>query len=601
MSMSKTEQGKIQRIISNNLYAFRFMWNNSKPYLFTQLFHSVFNAVCAPIYIVLTSILFNMLDTGVNFRDAIQIVLIMAAVRLANIVWNWIYGRSIVAKYHQELHYRFQKKIFEKVRTLELSKYDDPDFYNNFIVSMNISDSIMAGAISNITNIFGFALTIVSVTSVLVYVDFTAAFIILASSALSMLIKSKRNKIEFQKEIDFTPIIRKGHYITRLFKQDDYAKELRITELHKNLEHEYDENTKDYNKLAKTYGLKKVFIDIIEGLNSESIYIAVIGVVLYKMMVVGSVLLGGITVVVNANWQLRNAAVTFAENIAALPQQSLYIDRLRTFLEYKPSTIGGNTEAGDFEKLDIKNISFAYPGGNPVIKDVSLTINKGEKIAIVGYNGAGKTTLIKLLMHLYEVNSGDILYNGTSIREINTKSYQAKIGAVFQDYRIFAATLAENVLGDEYTPDKEKNVKSALQLATFDAKLDSLKNGINTMLTREFDESGTNLSGGEAQKVAIARVFAHPFELIIMDEPSSALDPMAEYELNRHISEYASGKTAIFISHRLSTTRHVDRIYMFEDGRIIESGSHDELMKANGKYAEMFNVQAENYRNSQGE
>ena len=215
---------------------------------------------------------------------------------------------------------------------------------------MNISDSIMAGAISNITNIFGFALTIVSVTSVLVYVDFTAAFIILASSALSMLIKSKRNKIEFQKEIDFTPIIRKGHYITRLFKQDDYAKELRITELHKNLEHEYDENTKDYNKLAKTYGLKKVFIDIIEGLNSESIYIAVIGVVLYKMMVVGSVLLGGITVVVNANWQLRNAAVTFAENIAALPQQSLYIDRLRTFLEYKPSTIGGNTKAGNFEK-----------------------------------------------------------------------------------------------------------------------------------------------------------------------------------------------------------------------------------------------------------
>ena len=138
-------------------------------------------------------------------------------------------------------------------------------------------------------------------------------------------------------------------------------------------------------------------------------------------------------------------------------------------------------------------------------------------------------------------------------------------------------------------------------MATFDSKLHSLKNGINTMLTREFDESGTNLSGGEAQKVAIARVFAHPFDLIIMDEPSSALDPMAEYELNRHISEYASGKTAIFISHRLSTTRHADRIYMFENGRIIESGSHDELVKANGKYAEMFNVQAENYRNLQEE
>ncbi len=591
----KKEKPKIKRILQNNLYSFKFMWDNSKIYLFTQLFHATFNALVSPIWVILTSMLFNMLDRGASFKEAITIIIIMAVLETVNTAWNWIYGRSLVTKYQQELHYRYQSKIFEKVRTIELSRYDDPEFYNNFIQSLNFSDSIMMSTITNFASMLGSVLTIVSVMGVILYVDLTVALIVLGSTVISMIIRSKYNKIEFKKNMDFTPIIRKGQYITRMYNQADYAKELRITELHKNLDEAYDKNTEDYNNLAKAYGKKKVLMDIIEGLNGESIYIAVIAVVLYKMMVKGSVLLGGLTVVINSNWQFSNAMMEFAGNILAMPEQSMYIDRLRAFLEYTPSTVGGSLDSVRFETLELKNISFAYTGGEDVIKDVSLKINRGEKIAFVGYNGAGKTTLIKLIMHLYEVDKGCIYYNGVNIREINTKSYQARIGAVFQDYRIFAATLAENILGDEYTPEQEFIVKNAIEMATFDSKFTDLENGLDTMLTREFDESGTNLSGGEAQKVAIARVFAHPFDLIIMDEPSSALDPVAEYNLNRHISEFASDKTAIFISHRLSTTRHVDRIYMFEDGRIVEFGSHDELMRLGGKYAEMFNVQAKNY------
>lgn len=220
----------------------------------------------------------------------------------------------------------------------------------------------------------------------------------------------------------------------------------------------------------------------------------------------------------------------------------------------------------------------------------------GERIAIVGYNGAGKTTLIKLLMRLYDTTNGEILYNGRSIRDFVPEKYREHIGSVFQDYKVFAASIAENVIGGEYTDNDEEAVMWALKAASFDEKLGQLPNGIHSQLTTEFSKEGVGLSGGESQKIAIARVFARPFELIIMDEPSSALDPIAEYELNQSILKNAEGRTVIFISHRLATTRMADKIYMFDHGKIVEQGSHDELMIQNGKYAGMYRVQAKKYR-----
>jgi len=298
------------------------------------------------------------------------------------------------------------------------------------------------------------------------------------------------------------------------------------------------------------------------------------------------------------------------ERIAKFPEHSLYIEKYRQFMNWEPEIKSGELPVCSFESLAIKSAGFEYTpcmpekeGGKekkPVraLTDVSLEIRRGEKIALVGYNGAGKTTLIKLLLRLYDVTEGEILYNGINIKNYNTEQYRSHIGVVFQDYKLFAATIAENVLGGDYTDTEEQRetVLSALRASSFEDKLAQLPDGINTPLTREFDEKGVNLSGGESQKVAIARVFAKPYELIIMDEPSSALDPISEYKLNHSILEGAKDRTVIFISHRLSTTRMADRIYMFENGSIIESGSHEELMALDGKYSEMFRVQAEKYQ-----
>ncbi len=215
-------------------------------------------------------------------------------------------------------------------------------------------------------------------------------------------------------------------------------------------------------------------------------------------------------------------------------------------------------------------------------------------MAFVGENGAGKSTFIKLLMRLYDVTEGSICYAGEDIRNFTTEEYRDIFGSVFQDYQIYATSVQENVLMHEVDKKDKERVENALSQSGFTDRLETLPQGMNTILTREFAEDGVQLSGGEAQKVAIARMFAKKerMHIAILDEPSSALDPKAEYELNKNILNKAGDATVIFISHRLSTTRDADCIYMFENGEIIEQGTHQELMELNGQYADMFQCQA---------
>ena len=235
-----------------------------------------------------------------------------------------------------------------------------------------------------------------------------------------------------------------------------------------------------------------------------------------------------------------------------------------------------------------------------MLKNVSFNINKGESVAVVGHNGAGKTTLSKLIMRLYDVKEGEILYNGINIKEYSLDSYRKKFCSVFQDYKIFAMTVAENVLVRETDEGNMLIAEKALEMGGVSDKINSLANKANTLLTREFDNSGVLLSGGQAQKVSISKLFANDtFEVAVLDEPSSALDPVAESRMYDSIMEGTKDKTVIYISHRLSSATRSDNILVFEKGEIVEHGSHADLMEKNGVYAEMFTLQASGYKDSE--
>ena len=248
------------------------------------------------------------------------------------------------------------------------------------------------------------------------------------------------------------------------------------------------------------------------------------------------------------------------------------------------------------KEIELQNVSFAYGSKtDDLLKDINLHIKPGEKIALVGYNGAGKTTLVKLLMRLYDVDGGVIKADGKDIRKYDVAKYRDTIGTVFQDFKIFAGNVKENVLLNVDTDCDKERITQALTDSGLMKRVQGMKAGLDTELTTEFSQEGINLSGGESQKLAIARVFYKDAGLMILDEPSSALDPIAEYQLNHAMLSATKDKTVIFISHRLSTTRIADRIIMLENGQIVEQGTHQELLNQNGKYAQMWKVQAGAY------
>lgn len=276
----------------------------------------------------------------------------------------------------------------------------------------------------------------------------------------------------------------------------------------------------------------------------------------------------------------------------------MYVEKMQNFLNIEPKIVSTANKPLPEKpaEIEFRNVSFGYNEKDGyILNNISMKLRPYSKTAVVGYNGAGKTTLIKLLMRLYDPNEGEILLDGINIKEYDVREYRRKIGTVFQDFKIFAATVKENVLLDFAENGKDEDVLKAIEKSGFAEHLETLSDGLQTNLTTEFEENGMNLSGGEGQKLAVARVFYKDANLIILDEPSSALDPIAEYHLNHSMLTAAENKSVIFISHRLSTTRIADRIYMLEKGRIIEEGSHAELLERKGKYAEMWRVQAGQY------
>lgn len=580
--------------------------------LLEGLLWGVMNSVSA----VFTLRLFNALDAGSAFSELAAIIGIMAAfytVAYSLNSWYWEYWWQLQRK---KMDFRLHEELFAKARTMDIACYDDPEFYNDFVWSMNGSANQAADMMRDVSRIINRTVSGGTLFTLMFSIDGWVALVLLVTSALMIVVEQYINKISFEQEKEMQPLNRVRDYVNRIFHLPEYAKEMRLSSVADVLIDKLDQNTEQTVCTNVKYGKKYLlFSGLLDTVLRQIPYFGILFYMFYKLLN-GEVLIGEFAATLGMIWSVRWALANLVEHLSKFSKTSLFLEKYYGFLSYEPRVKSGERAVPPFESLELRNVSFTYDfSDNPrylfheqsdehkagksgeALRGVDLSLKRGEKIAIVGYNGAGKTTLIKLLMRLYDPTDGQVLLNGVDIREYKLEDYRDRIGTVFQDFRIFAAGIAENVMHGVYNEETDKEtVLSALDAAGFTERLSRMEHGIDTVLTREFDDEGINLSGGEAQKVAIARVFAKPFELIIMDEPSSALDPVAEYELNQAILRYAADKTVIFISHRLSTTRMADRIYMFASGELKEVGTHDELMALGGQYAEMFELQAEKYK-----
>ena len=597
MADAKKEEKKIKAgaILKNNIFLFRIAWKYAPFYVLLAMFEGVIWGINNAIELYYTKMLFDMIGSGKPFLTVLNLIIFMALYNILLYTFHYWYWKIKKPLEQKGLQYRLHSVLFEKARALDLACYDDPEFYNDFIWSINESDSRVQKQLDDLSKFINRTVASVLVTGLIVTIHPILAAIILFFTASRIVFQIWASKVDYKRAQDFNPLDRKTNYINRMFRLADCAKEIRLTRVSENLLDEHAKAIDEKKGIVKKYAATRYWLAVATwGMMSLGDGVVIL-FLLYQLLVTKSIALGDFAAGVTAIWQLSWLLRDLLDRIVKSKEHALFVDKMKTFLAYEPKIVGGGKIPGAFESLELKNVRFAYQE-DEILKGVSLKISRGDKIAFVGYNGAGKTTLVKLLMRLYDPTEGEILYNGVNIKEYELDAYRACIGAVFQDYKIFASTIAENVLADVDDGTARDTVMAALKKSAFDEKLGTLEKGIDTELTREFYKDGTNLSGGEEQKIAIARVFAKPCELLIMDEPSSALDPISEYKLNHSISESAADKTVIFISHRLSTTRHADRIYMFESGKIIESGTHDELVaNTDGKYYGIWHAQAQYY------
>lgn len=515
----------------------------------------------------------------------------------------FIYGWQF--KYKPRLYRALKEEMFKKASEIDLYCYDDPAYYNDFVLSVSQSEAAIDRFLE-LLNMAMQAITVLFTTGIFyIMTDPIGIAFVFASFILRFVVSKKLNKVNYENRLAVNPHMRKRDYVSRVFYLKDFAKELR---LHPNagaqLEEEFSEANDNIIKEHKKVAVKRVCFQFLKdyGVGDFLIDGLYITYLVYKAAVLHTVNYSDAVILFNRTGSLRGSMSRFADLGPKAHENSMFVDKIRAFLNYEPRLKNNEGDAvpEGAGELKLEHVTFKYSeSGRKVLDDISLSVKPGEHIAIVGYNGAGKTTLIKLLMRLYDPTSGSISYHGRNITELCPNDYHKRIGVVFQDYQMFGANLAENVVMDDLPKDeldtRAPQITAALTDAGFAQKLARLPAGLFTQVTTEFDKKGVDFSGGESQKVAISRAFYKKADILIMDEPSSALDPIAEYELNKAMESAAKGKTVFYISHRLSTTRDADRIIMLERGRIIEEGTHTELLARNGKYAEMWNAQAGKY------
>ncbi|MCR5685759.1 MAG: ABC transporter ATP-binding protein/permease [Lachnospiraceae bacterium] len=589
------------RAIANNIYACRLLVKicpslvvHNAVNMFLGYFEWLFYSAFFMRYVI------NSLENGDSFKTIMTFVIIVAVVMCSMSLYSNILNGHVYPVSAAVVNKGLYTMLFKKSRKVELECFENNEFYDKYTLAMENADTRLQETVNAVfKTIFG-AIASVCAFIFMYRVDKISVLFILFPVIGNFIFNRRISHLDYDRNKDMAPHNRRIAYINRVMYLSDYAKEMRLTDVFSLMRQQYKEAIKGVADVTKKYTKKAMvlhwlyvmftFTFIFEGL---LIYGA------YRTLVSNSMSLAELAVITSMMVSTTWILIGFTESLTALFKNGLFIEYLRTFLDYKekiPEDQPGEDPGSEIRSIEFRDVSFSYKD-KEVLSHVNMEFTGGMTYALVGYNGAGKTTLIKLLLRFYDPTAGEIFLNGKNIKEYDLKKYRALFATAFQDHRMFSMSVMDNVVMGEDIPEevKEEKVCAALKAADIYDKVMSLKNGILTTLTHEFDDEGAVLSGGEFQKIVVARAFVKECPFKIFDEPSSALDPIAEARIFDNIYDSCRDNTLIFISHRLSSVQNADRVYLLADHTVKEAGSHKELMKLGGIYADMYTKQAKNY------
>ncbi|MFR7935962.1 MAG: ABC transporter ATP-binding protein [Clostridium perfringens] len=495
--------------------------------------------------------------------------------------------------------------ISDKIMKMDFKNTEDPEVLNKIKSVMNAvmsNNTGVEGVYHTLLGLFGRLTAFVGYISIVLFLSPWILLFLIINVLISYALTMRVKKYEYSQKEKAADKDRRTFYVFDTMYDFAYGKDIRIYDLKNILIDKFKKfrgERIDISKDVQGKQLKVKIVDVILLVIRECV---VYGYLIYNVLFTGMGI-GDFTMYFSTINGFGDWMKGILDDLAYIKAQNMYLDDMREFLEIKSEDKEKTRDIpiDSSYEIEFKNVSFKYPKTDKYIyKNLSLKIKKGQRLAIVGINGAGKTTFVKLLCRLYEPTSGEILINGVNIKDFSKEEYYKILSVVFQDIKTFAFTVAENVSLENLEDVDREKVLHCIEKAGVGDKINSLQKGIDTSLLKILDGEGIELSGGENQKLALARALYKNGKIVILDEPTSALDAVAEYNIYKGFDELIGDKTAIYISHRLASTKFCDVIAFFENGEIVEYGTHEELLKKNGKYSDMFNIQAQYYKEESG-
>ena len=583
--------------IGNLKYALKSLFRYSKKRLFCSFllyfikyFRWVFTSAVFIKFIVYE------LEEQRGFADICSFVLISGAIffifgMIISYVQNVVYPTEQIKIYDG-----VYGELYNKAINVDLSCFENDKFYNKYTMAIDGADKKIESIADNFAGmIFGTMGAVAMVYSMMIIDKYLILFLILPCLG-TLWLGNEVNKKHYAKYKDSVHAEKIMNYVNRVMYLPQYVKEIRTTNVFNVITRQYGDATEEKRSVNVKYSKKLIFLDFWRiTFTFTSVFEGVLLYASYKNMVHHTLSFASLTVLsemmVSVVWMLTG----LFNSINGLNKDVTFIENIVEFLKYEgriDENQDGLIPEREIRSIEFRKVSFSYEG-KMVLKDLSFTVNGKRKVAIVGENGAGKTTLIKLLLRYYDPTSGAILVNGIDIRDYNLQAYRNLYSIAFQDSKVWGTTIRNNILMG--TEKSDSDVLEVLEKVKLKNKIETIESGIDAIMTKEFNDNGILLSGGEQQKLCVARAFLSNNPISIFDEPSSLLDPIAEYDLFNSIIEYGNDKNLFIISHRLSSTKKADLILLIEDGMVKECGSYEELIKAGGRYSQMYRRQAHEY------